>query len=365
MRIRTLAAATAICLALGLLSALPASATHGVQSITFPGSASEFYSPFGGPATITFTFDAADPDVTYEARIRPAGGSQIHSKTIFIDPDTQSSPRAVNFAWPALSVNSARTYVVAVYRGGVQQAAESFLLRPALARITGAAPNPFFPWIDDGHKDTTNVAFSLQADAAVEARVFRANANGNCCGPLILDESLGNLSAGPNAWVWDGQGEGEHGAAGNRPAGGYFVRVWADDSGPTPPAVSKAFKVTIARTYRATATKSKAGTQFHHTTESALVRGGDCFTHAQGGYLQVDCHGARMTVYYRWGLGSAQRIEKASFVIDNSNSECGAPRRKPGHSKHESFLTVTDAVSGITSCRIVTARITYSFPKAS
>ena len=72
-----------------------------------------------------------------------------------------------------------------------------------------------------------------------------------------------------------------------------------------------------------------------------------------------------MTVFYRWGLGSAQRIERASFVIDNSQNECGPNRRNPGHSRHESFLTVTDSVSGVTSCRIVTARITYSYLKRS
>jgi hypothetical protein len=70
-----------------------------------------------------------------------------------------------------------------------------------------------------------------------------------------------------------------------------------------------------------------------------------------------------MTVYYRWGLDSDERIEKHSFVIDDPNNECGPARRNPGHSKHESFLTVTDSVSGITSCHIVTAKITYSFPK--
>ena len=179
---------------------------------------------------------------------------------------------------------------------------------------------------------------------------------------MIRDEQLGSLAAGPNHWNWDGQGEG--GFAGNRPAGNYFVKIWADD-GTLPPAISRPKKVSIVRNYRATAIKTKPGTAYHHTTESALVRGGDCFVHAQGGYLQVDCHGGKMSVFYRWGLGSAQRIESASFVIDNANSECGPSRRSVGHSSHESFLTVTDSVSGITSCRIVTAKITYSYLEAS
>jgi hypothetical protein len=363
MRLRILASATTIALAIGLLSAVPASAAYGV-SIEFPGGNSTFYSPFGGPASITFTFVGSENDATFEARIRPAGGSKIHSKAYFIDPDLDVSPKTVSFTWPALSVTSAKTYVVSVYRGGTQLASESFQLRPPLAKITGATPNPFFPWVDDGYRDTTNVRFTLQEAAQVEARVFKANAAGKCCGSLILDDELGPTSSGVNLWTWDGQGEGEHGAAGNRPRGNYFVKMRAD-TGQTTPAVSKPFKVRIERTYRATATKTKPGTQYARTTESALVRGGDCFVHAQGGYLQADCHGAKMSVFYRWGLTSVQRIERASFVIDNANSECGAARRKPGHTTHESFLTVTDAVSGITSCRIVTARITYSFPKQS
>lgn len=364
MRIRILCSVTAIAMAVGLLTATPAAAAVTVQSIAFPGDASEFYSPFAGPATITFVFDSSDADATFEARLRPLGGTKIASKTIFIDPDRDQSPRPVSFKWPSLSVASDRVYQVAIYKNNVFQASESFLLRPRLVRITDIAPDPFFPWVNDGYRDTTTVRYRLEQTANAEARVFKSNTAGRCCGALILDDDLGNRPAGPSTWIWDGQGEGEHGASGNRPRGNYFVKIRADD-GVIAPATSKPFKVRIERTYRATATKSKPGTQYHHTSESALVRGGDCFVHAVSGSLQVDCHGAKMTVYYRWGLTSVQRIEKASFVVDNSENECGSSRRKQGHTKHESFLTVTDAVAGITSCPIVTARITYSFPKAS
>ena len=363
MRTRSLPAAAAIALAIGLLTALPASAAYEDPVITFPGGNSEFYSPFSGPATVTFTFEATDNDATFEIRLRPQGGTAIRTKQVFIDPDSQSSPRVVQFSWPALSVGSARIYQVAVYRGGnLQGSPEGFQLLPPLAVITGATPNPFLPWIDDGYKDETRIRFTLAGDAEAEARVFKANSSGKCCGSLIRDDSLGNLNAGSNHWDWDGQGEGSF--AGNRPAGKYFVKIWADD-GTAPPAISKPKKVSIVRTYRTTAIKTKPGTAYHHTTESATVRGGDCFVHALGGFLQVDCHGSRMSVFYRWGLGSAQRIESASFVIDNSQNECGPSRRNPGHTSHESFLTVTDSVSGVTSCRIVTAKITYSYLKSS
>jgi len=361
MRRRLFPAGAAMALTLGLLTAAPATAAY-TEDITFPGGFSEFYSPFSGPATIHFTFDGTENDATFSLRIRPAGGSVIHTDSVFIDADDPDGFEDESFTWPALSVNSERTYVVQVYRSGVKLASESFNLRPRLATITGATPNPFLPWIDDGYKDTTDVRFTLLEDADAEARVFNANGAGKCCGDRIRTDGLPNLTAGVNHWIWDGQGDGAY--AGNRPKGDYFVKIWADD-GVVAPALSKPKKVSIARTYRATKTDSKPGTAYHHTTESALVRGGDCFLHNQGTFLQVDCHGAKMTVYYRWGLASDERIEKASFVIDDPNNECGPARRDPGHSKHESYLTVTDSVSGITSCHIVTAKITYSYPKAS
>ena len=133
--------------------------------ITFPGGNSEFYSPFSGPATVTFTFEATDNDATFEIRLRPQGGTAIRTKQVFIDPDSQASPRVVQFSWPALSVGSARIYQVAVYRGGnLQGSPEGFQLRPPLAVITGATPNPFLPWIDDGYKDETRIRFTLAAD---------------------------------------------------------------------------------------------------------------------------------------------------------------------------------------------------------
>jgi hypothetical protein len=360
MRTRLLPFGASMALALGLLTAAPAAAAYAVESITFPGGDTEFYSPFSGPASIKFTFDGSENDATFSLRIRPAGGAAVHTQNVFVDADDPAGFQVKTFSWPALSVNGPRTYVVAVYRNDTQLASESFNLLPRLVTITSAAPNPFLPLIDDGTKDTTRIRFDLANGANAEARVYRQNSAGRCCGNLVRSAGLSNLAAGPNEWVWDGKNDG-NGEAG---VGGYFVKIWADD-GVVAPTVSKPSKVSIARNYRAFATRSKAGTSYHHTTESSLVRGGDCFVHAQGSFLQVDCHGGRMTVVYRWGLGRAQRIEKASFAIDDPNSECGPARRSTAHSKYESSITVIDNVSGITSCHVVTARITYSFLKNS
>jgi hypothetical protein len=362
MRNRLVPAGAVVALLLGLLTAAPATAAYTVGPIAFPGGSSEFYSPFSGPATIHFTFDGSENDATFSLRIRPMGGAAVHTKDVLVDADDPAGFQDKVFKWPALSVNSARTYVVVVYRNDVALESESFQLNPPLAEITGIAPNPFFPLMDNDHKDNTTVSFRLLEAADAEARVFRARSNGKCCGTLVRNEPVdpGQSPSGANQWVWDGRNNNNNEAG----VGDYFVKIKADD-GTTAPATSKPKKVSIARTYRTTDTRTKAGTSYHHTSESALVRGGDCFLHNQGSFLQVDCHGAKMTVYYRFGLDSDERIEKASFVIDDPNNDCSPAQRNPGHSKHESFLTVTDSVSGITSCHIVTAKITYSFLEAS
>ena len=358
MRTRFLPFGAAMALALGLLTAAPAAATYAA-TITFPGS--EFYSPFSGPATVTFTFDGSENDATFELRLRPVGGTAIHRKPVFIDPDTQSSPQAVNLSWPALAVGSAKTFQVAVYRDGKPLGSpESFLLKPPLVSIAGATPNPFFPWIDNGHKDTTNVRFGLAADAAAQARVFRPNSVGKCCGALVRNDDLGSPTAGNKNWIWDGTND----SGGNLGKGSYFVRIWAND-GVVAPTLSKAMKVTIARTYRATTSRSKTANAYHHVGPvTPLVLGGDCIVYRSSS-LQVLCQGGRVSVYWRWGLASDERIERASFVLDTVEG-CPPSIRRTGHTKHESSFTMNEDLPGAAGdCRLITARITYSHPEQS
>jgi hypothetical protein len=361
MRTRFLVVGISMALGTGLLTASPAAASHTVL-IEFPGGGGEFYSPFSGPATITFTIDPTDVDATFSLRLRPAGGTAVHTEPAFVDAQDADGTKVVAFDWPALSVNNPKTYQVAIYRSGALVDAQSFFLRPRLVSIVSATPTPFFPWIDDGHKDTTNVRFALAADAAAEARVYRPKTTGKCCGALVRNDGLGNLSAGDNSWDWDGRNDnGDNLAKGN-----YFVRVWADD-GLVAPTLSKATMVAIARTYRAMKTKSKTANAYHHVGPvTPLVLGGGCivFRTAES-RLQILCQGGRVSVYWRWGLASSERIEHASFVRDNLT---GCPRsiRRAARTKHESSFTMNEDLAGASgNCYLITAKITYSYPKAS
>jgi hypothetical protein len=361
MRTRFLTVGIAMALGAGLLTASPAAASHTVL-IEFPGGSGEFYSPFSGPATIRFTIDPTDFDATFSLRLRPAGGTAVHTETAFVDAQDADGTKVVAFDWPAVLVNNPRTYEVVVYRsGGPLVQSESFLLRPRLVTITSVSPTPFFPWIDDLYKDETHVRLALAADAAAEARVYRPKTTGKCCGALVRNDGLGNLSAGDNSWDWDGRNNnGDNLAKGN-----YFVRVLADD-GSVAPVLSKATKVAIARTYRATKTKSKTASAYHHVGPvTPLVLGGGCIVFGSNGNLQVLCQGARVSVYWGWGLSSVERIERASFVLDTVE---GCPRsiRRTRHTKHVSSFTMNEDLVGASGdCHLVTAKITYSYPKAS
>jgi hypothetical protein len=360
-RLTALAGATAVGIA--VLTAPPASAAHAV-AIAFPGGNSEFYSPFEGPATVTFTIDQSDVDDTFKIRLRPTGDPAVYSESVFINAQDAAGSKVVDFDWPAISVSSATQYDVAVYRDGSAVEVQSFFLRPKLVRITEIKPDPFLPWIDDNYKDTTTVSFALAADADVEARVFQATATGKCCADLVRTEALGALSAGPNAWVWDGQGSGAF--AGNLPKGDYFVRIRADD-GVIASAISSPVKVSIARTYRAKATRSKPARNYHHvgpSTPTAL--GGGCLTYVSVGNLIVLCQGGKISVYWRWGLSSEEKIVKQSFVLDSSPADCPRKIRSTSHTKHESAFTVNEDLSDFRAlCSLSTAKITYSYLQAS
>jgi hypothetical protein len=358
MRERLIRVLCAVAVLVALLPSGPASATHAVVSISFPGDVSEFYSPFEGPATITIDVDPDDVDSTFNVRLRPTGGTAIQTKAYFVD-NGGSDPRVLTFAWEPLSVANATQYDVAVYRDGGLVAVESFFLHPRLARIVGIAPDPFFPKIDDGHKDVAHVTFSLEADVvAAEARVFAARSSGACCAGLVRSESLGSQSAGTNVWDWDGK----NGGGTNLPKGAYYVRIWADD-GVFAPSLSKPSKVSIARTYRATATKSKLGKNYHHVgPSSSIVLGGGCLTNVNGDAVSILCQGGKITVYWRWGLGPNESIVGQSFELSSSPADCPSSIRSTGHTKHESRFTETEGLPDFRGlCTIEVAKITYSY----
>lgn len=364
MRTRLLALIGSAGLVLTLLTALPAIAAYDV-TISFPLDQNEFYSPFDGPATLSFAFDPADPPALFHVKVRPLGETAIVKKDYVIDPDTAlTNPVEKSLSWGALSTSSDRTYevVVSVEGGGAGPWTNFFVLHPSLVRITNIAPDPFFPWIDDTYKDTTTVSFALAADATTEARVFQAKAKGKCCASRVLTLALGSQSLGDRTWEWDGRDD----AGDNLPKGDYYVKIWAYD-GTFPPVLSKPVKVTIARTYRATATKSKLGKAYHHVgPSSSIVLGGGCLTYLTGDGVSILCQGGKISVYWRWRLADDERIVGQHFQLTSLKQDCPRSIRSTGHTRRESRFTETENIDNFRGlCTVSLAKITYSYPVAS
>ena len=348
-------------LAVSLLTAAPAAAAIAVESIVFPDGLSEFYSPFAGPASVKFIFNGNEADATYSLRIRPAGDTAVHTQNVLVDADDPDGFQTKTFDWPALSVNSPRTYQVAVYRSGSLVDVESFQLLPRLVRITGASPNPFLPRIDDDIKDETLISYKLAAPSdPTLIRVYRANGDGKCCGARVFDHNDGSHPAGTNTYSWNGKTSEVGGDLLQK--GAYFVKVTAKDPSDVVK-TSKPFKVTIASTYRANTTLQKSATAFHHIGPvTSYLRGGNCFaTNAQTD-LWITCLHAKFTIYWRWNLPSGGRVEKVSWTfVPISGDIC---RYTKGHTTTDSWMRA-GTTSGQVRCRLDLAKITYSRPVAS
>ena len=345
-----------ILLGAGVLTAAPAFAAYGAI-VQLP--ASTVYSPYGGPATVTFTFDPGDASAIFTIRIRRPGHGTIKEKDVLVDTTTQTSPYVVNFSWADLSVATPTDYVVDARRqdGGPVITSETFTVLPKLVSELSATPSPFYPLVQDGYKDHSTIGFSLAADTAdTVVHVFEDDAYGRCCGAEIRTDDLGPLAAGAHTWIWNGTA----GDASAAPKGTYFARVEATDTDAVS-MVSQAQKVEITKgLIRKTATKEKKGSPYARVadeqdtrTRRRLLGVARRSTHE----AKVLCANAAISVYWRWGLRPGERIESVSFRIDGGIYGC---HRTLGHTTTSSFLRVHAPPTS--TCDVTSAKITYSYP---
>ncbi len=363
---RSGALVVALALAIGLLTATPAAATYGA-SISFPGNTTTFYSPFSGPANITFTFnDDGEPGTNdksemFSLRLRVENGATVHTDSVTIYPDSQSSPKTVQFSWPALTVKQTTRYVVAIYKDGAQYRQRTFTMKPRLVRIVSINPDPFFPRIKDGYRDTTNVTYRLAASSQpVIVRIYQSNAEGQCCsGSMVRHQNLHDESVGTRHYIWNGRGDG----GGRLPKGDYWVQITATDYGGVT-RTSKPAEVSIALYHRVFKRVGRHGIKFHHTgPEKDFRSGGDCWVRRDflTRDLWITCKNSAFSVFWRWAIPTSGQIEAVSFaLIGVPGYVCGATK---GHTTTDSFLRVGGL--GQHRCRVDKARITYSYLKAS
>lgn len=340
----------------GVLSAPAASAGFGAV-VELPAAA--LYSPFGGPATVTFVFDGSDPAAVFTIRLRQPGHGTVREKDVLVDPAVDESPHAVPFSWPDLSVETATDYVIDVQPqvGGTAITSETFTLYPRLIDDPSANPSTFYPLIDDGYEDTTTIRFTLAVDTtATTVTVFRPDAQDRCCGAAIRTADLGPRAAGTRRWIWDGTRD----DASLAPEGSYFVKVRATDPDDVS-ASSRTLRVEVATgTIRETATKRKVGSAYARAADEVETeRGGDCSVtrDLEGRTARILCANAAISVFWKWRLEAGERIEEVRFAIDGRTYGCRASK---GHTKTESYLRVTSPPTS--TCTVTAAKITYSYP---
>jgi hypothetical protein len=352
---RTAAAIAVLGLAAALLVATPALAAFGAI-VELP--ASEAYSPYGGPATVTFTFAGSDPATIFVIRLRQPGHGTIKEKVVLVDPALQTSPLEVPFSWKERSVTKPTDHVVDVRRqdGGPVITGETFTLLPPLVSDLSATPDPFYPLVQDGYKDDTTIRFHLAADTTATAvHVFADDAYGRCCGTEIRTEDLGQLPAGTRSWVWDGTKDDVTQA----PKGTYFARIAATDTGAVS-MLSKPLKVEVTKgKIRAFATKTKHGSAYSGLTgQQQTAIGGSCivgkdtFAHEAG----ILCANAAVSLFWNWGLKNGERIESVSFEDHGGAYPC---RRSTSHTTTRSFFRVKAPPT--VTCFVETATIRYSY----
>jgi hypothetical protein len=348
-------------LAIGLLgsAALPPTTAFAAFGAIAEVPASSFYSPYGGPATVTFTFDPGDAATIFTVRLHEPGQAAIKKRDYLVDPATQTSPHAVAFSWKALAVSKPTDYVVDVRRqvGGPVLSSAPFTVLPRLVSDLSARPSPFYPLLQDGYKDVTRVDFALAADTSdTTVHVFADDTYGRCCGPEVRTEDLGALAKGSHTWTWDGKRDDSSFVA----KGTFYVRFSATDTDDVS-ATSKALPVEVSKGWiRLTATKKKVGSAYARTGDFQVTEiGGSCFVtrNTTAKTVSVLCANANISVFWHWKLAPGERIESQWFKIDGGYYGC---HKKTGHTKTESFLRLLAPPTS--DCTVITAKITYSYP---
>jgi len=352
-------------LAFGLAFVLSAGVLFGAPAVAAPDSygaivqlpSASASSPAGGPVTVTFTFDPGESGAVFTVRIFRPAHPVLKQKNYLVDPATDLSPHDVSFAWPAISVATPTNYTIDVRRQGDSTAMDIAVLTvlPTLVSKVSASPATFFPLVDDGYKDKTELSFSLAADTVdTTLHIYRADTYGRCCGAEVQTVAFGPLGHGNHSWSWDGI-KNDLTPAGK---GTYFVRIDATDTGAVS-MISKALKVVIDRgTIRRSATKTKNGALYARVGSAhPTASGGNCSVWRSAPTAGVLCANAEVTVYYRWGLKPNERVKSVSFKVEHGYYVC---THKTGHTTAESFIKVHSPPRA--SCTIVSATIVYTYP---
>lgn len=364
MKKRSVALVALFTVGIALLTEIPALATYTVSEISFPGGATTFFSPFDGPAQITFSFNdntsaqpGVDPTRTFNVRLRKDGAT-IHSQNVTITPGSETTPQTRSFSWPDESVTASTSYEVAVYSGSTLMRRRSFTLKPHLVRIVSISPDPFFPIKVNGYRDTTKITYRLEGSSnPVDIDIFRAAAGGTCCGTQVRHKVLPNVVLGTRQFTWNGTNDSNAKVA----VGRYFVRITATAfNGQTQSSAPASVKVALYR--RVPRSVVQNGNAFHRRSAVVKLRSnGNCSVVRDNASrdARISCQSARVTVFWRWNLPNSARMKSVSFaMVGVPGFACRSAR---GFKRPDTWLR--SGGLGQSRCRVDKARLSYTFLK--
>ena len=144
--------------------------------------------------------------------------------------------------------------------------------------VTSVSPGTFYPRVNDGYRDTAEVAFTGSGD---EVRVEVRDGSGT----VTRTENLGELPAGSHAWEWDGRRDDGSLA----PVGEYWVELVSRTGDQT--VTSAAAQVRIATGYQwRRVSRSKYGDQASTTRSGRCSVDRDYWSDYD---VYLDCWGGR------------------------------------------------------------------------
>jgi len=246
VKVRLLPPAIALALLMGVLAPTPALASIRAGSFRFLHYDFHLFSPFRGPALIKLSWSGGDPNVTLTFRLW-RGDTLVHEEPYDLETPSSPTSKIVEFTWPAQTVSQDTEYKITLHRGSTLLRSKTFTIQPRLVTITSISPNPFYPIVHDGFRDTTTVRFHLEASSdPTIVRIYHATSQGTCCGTKVRQQNLQDQAIGNRTYEWNGRrSDGVRVAPGK-----YFVRITA---------TKQSFPEDVTRTSNAAAVRVRRG----------------------------------------------------------------------------------------------------------
>ena len=284
------------------------------------------------PEAGTFSLEVYNGSYSYDWYLTPTVTAGTHSWTI--DPLTPAG----GYTFEVQDIDT----------GAYETASFTVTAPPVHVTDITAGPNPFYPVVRDGYKDSVRTSYRLSRRADVTATVRRASD-----GALIRTVHVGTQSRGRHAFVWNGRAK-----SGNPvKAGKYRVQIAATDSDGHRASARISVKAVTAVVDRSR-TVSRTGDQTTATSHTP-----SCFVEHYY-YLNetdLDCWGGRFALAtYRFAVPSS--AYDVSFGVRGQQGCCSQGRiSKTGERLTQRSYRILVKVTNWRAYDIYAVRVSYRY----